>query len=166
VLLSLMPTTTSPLRFATATAFDDVPPSPLTIAILYDEQPAYRHALRMLATALCGRANEAEVRPLPWRFDDLRRGHRREQTLAEAADADVFVVATAGLRPVAAQVIEWIEQAFEHRHEIAPTVTVIYDAENDVNYFGALCETLVRHEAETAGLNFVAPDQLAAACLR
>lgn len=156
-----MPTATSPYRFDSANAGDDVPALPLNIAILYDDQTAYRRAMRVLADMLCERVSEPDVKPLPWRFEELRFAPWRERTLADAMEADFFVVATAGRRPVAAHVIEWLEEAFERRHQAAPTVTVVYDPDDDLHYFGSLCETLVRHQAESAGLTFLAQDHLA-----
>ncbi len=161
-----MPTATAPFRLETATAGDDSPPPALNIVILYDDHAAYRRAMDTLADALDERMTASDVRPTPWRFDELRYQPARGHTLEEAGDADLYLVATTGRLPVPAHVIDWLRSAFEGRRCVAPAVSVIFDAENDPHYFGALCDLLVRHEAEAAGLHFCAAQHLASTWVR
>lgn len=149
-----------------ASAADDIPPPPLNILIAYDEAVAYRGAMRLLANALCDYTNVSEVRPLPWRFDEVRLQPWRGRSLANAAGADVFLVATTGTAPIPCAVMEWLEACFAARNGAATAVLALYDRERDFQRFGALCEVLVRAAAETAGLQFIEPARLAAACPR
>lgn len=80
--------------------------------------------------------------------------------------ADAIIVATTRERPVPAAVVEWLGSLCGERSFPVHTVSVLYDADNDPNYFGSLCELLVRHEAGSAGARFVSQRQLAGACLR
>jgi len=161
-----MQTTTSPDCLESATACDDTPPAPLNITILFDDQAAGQGAQHALTEGFAAEGSGVELRAFRWRFDELREASARERAATWALNSDVFVVATSGRRPVPAHVIEWIEEAFEHRNRVAPVVTVVYDRDNDPHYFGALCESLVRHEAEAAGLSLLSAGQLAAFYLR
>lgn len=161
-----MPTITAPALFETSTAADDVPPPPLAVAVIYDERPAYHAAMRLLADALTGHVNASDVRPRIWRFDELHFQPWRERALTESMQADLFVVATTGRNPIPGHLVEWLRQAFESQYGRDTVATVVYDAENDAHYFGALCELLVRHEADGANLYFRDQHSLAGACLR
>lgn len=161
-----MHTTTSPECHESATAGDDTPPTPLNITILFDDQAAGQAAQQSLAEGFEAEGGGVELRAFRWRFDELRTEPARDRAMAWALNSDVYVVATSGRRPIPAHVIEWIEQAFEHRNRIAPVVAVVCDRDNDPHYFGALCESLVRHQAEAAGLSLLAPGQVPAFCLR
>lgn len=146
-----------------AAAFDDTPAPPLHIVIAYDERTAYRRAMRLLASSLCDCTDGAEVRPLPWRFAEMRGQPWRARSLADAEGADLIVVATAGLVPIPAQAIEWLENAFAARVGQATSVMALYERDADFERFGALCEVLVRGAAEQAGLQFIEPARLASA---
>ncbi|HVS52135.1 MAG TPA: hypothetical protein VHD62_07235 [Opitutaceae bacterium] len=161
-----MTSLTSPHGFESTTAGDDVPPPPMNIVILYDDQTAYRRAMHLLADMLAGRANESAVRPLPRRFEELRFHPWRERAQNAAAEAEIFIIATSAKAPLPTHVTEWLSEAFAGRSVATAGVSVVYDADEDVHYFGALCETLVRHEADVAGLPFLEPGQLAIACFR
>jgi hypothetical protein len=152
--------------FPEPAGFDDVPAPALLVAIIYDDHVAYRRAVRLLANALCDHEMADEVRPLPWRFEDLQFQPWRERALEAAEGADVFVIATAGKSPLPQDVIDWLELSFARRAAQPTAVIALHNPDDDPHRFGALSEAIVRRLAEFAGLHFLEPAQLSLACPR
>lgn len=105
----------------------------------------------MLVKTFRGEPEAATLRPLPWRFDELESVRLRALALADSPRADVFVIASSGVRPMSPRLREWLEIAFSERREKPTAVIAIgQGAEGD----GEIAST-VRALAERAGIDFL-----------
>jgi hypothetical protein len=104
----MLTSTIIPFRFEPAAACDDVPAPPLNIIILHEDRSGHEAALELLREVLIEKSGESEVRPMAWRFDELRGPLMRARALEAAASGEIFVIAASCARPIPSHVIEWL----------------------------------------------------------
>jgi len=155
--------TTSP---TVAPAFHDAAPPPLNVAIIYDHQTAYRRAVRLLASTLVGCESAEEIRPRPWRCEELQANASAKLALTDAAETDVFLISTAAHVELPAGVLGWLEVAFKRRDGRPTAVMALFNGEDDPHGCGEASARRVREIAGAARLHFLEPASLAepAAC--
>lgn len=82
----------------------------LKVVVAFDDQAAYRRALR-LCVRVCSELEEGlQVQPLPWTPDYLGRSDWPPLEPREAAGADIVVVAATEPEEIPAVVLAWVEQ--------------------------------------------------------
>jgi hypothetical protein len=133
----------------------------LNVVIVYDHQTAYRRAIRLLASTLVGHEPAVEIRPRPWRCEELQASAAAQLALSVAADADVFLVSTAARAELSAGVLGWLEEAFRRRDGRLTAVMALFDHDDDPHSCGENSARRVRDVAGAAGLHFLEPASLA-----
>jgi hypothetical protein len=133
----------------------------LNVAIIYDHQTAYRRAIRLLASTVVGDEAAVDIRPSPWRCEELQASASASRALTDAAEADVFLVSTAARRELSAGVLGWLEEAFRRRDGRPTAVMALFDREDDPHGCGENSSRRIREIAAVTRLHFLEPAYLA-----
>lgn len=128
---------------------------PLRVIIAYDERSAYRRAMRMLANTFCNDFQTSDIRPLPWRFDELALPPWRKHATADATHADIFVVSTSGTLPEVVK--EWLHSCFAVRRARPTAIVLLSDQNPETNPSECGCRQFLQRAAAAAGLDFLEP---------
>ena len=147
-----MPTTTclSP-EFETAAVPDSTEPL-LHVIIAHDDHAAYVRALRMLNNTFFGRPKADSLRPLPWRFDELKSDTLKQRALADAPRTAVFVVSVSQSGDLPETVTRWLSDCFALRQNVPSAVIALCDSLNDME---VPWRRLLREATRAAGLDFL-----------
>lgn len=127
----------------------DIPP--LHVLIVYDDTAAYRRAMRTLASVCCDHAEADNLRPLPWRFEELSFESWRRQSLGDAQRADMVLVSMSAEGQLPEFVASWLEQCFALRLG-QPTAVMALCEPRDPS---APCRRFLQRAAATAGLDYL-----------
>ena len=128
---------------------------PLYVMIAYEDQAAYRRALRMLVNTLAGQEDAADVRPLPWHFEETAFLQWRQHALADATRAAIFVVSTSSDDVLPGNVTEWLTECFARRRDVSTAVIALCQPRKDQALAESPVRRFLRHAAEVAGLDFL-----------
>ncbi|MCX6955634.1 MAG: hypothetical protein NTV51_26115 [Verrucomicrobia bacterium] len=145
--------TTTQLAFADeTTARSSEEALPFHIVIAHDDHEAYVRALRMLNNTFRDRPEADDLRPLPWKFDDLQSEPLRKRALADAPRADVFVVSASHFTELPETVVRWLTDCFARRQNQPTAVIALCASLNDIEapWRRSLRETVAR-----AGFDFL-----------
>ncbi len=152
-------------RGIVATAMPDHPPTltgaravadnsenpPLHVLIAYDDVAAYRRAMRTLANVFCDQVEADDLRPLPWRFEELSFAVWRRQATVDVSRADMVFVSMSAEGGLPDYVASWLEECFVLRAGQATAVMALCEPRSPE----APCRRFLRRAAVAAGLDYL-----------
>ncbi|MGA2867141.1 MAG: hypothetical protein ABSF95_21910 [Verrucomicrobiota bacterium] len=90
-------------------------PTVLNVFLAYDTADTGRMALALFGHVASGLKDEVLLNTKVWRFDLLTLSECAQQAQADAANADLIVVAFGALEPLPADLCQWLGEWAEHR---------------------------------------------------
>ena len=103
----------------------------LRVLIVYDEAAAGRQALGTLTRLLAVDAEPMHLLPALWRFELLDDPHGCQQALADAAGADLLILATHKPDAIPEAVEKWVSAFLAQRRESSTAILALFGAEDD-----------------------------------
>lgn len=134
-------------------------PGYLKVVVAFDDQAAYRRALK-LCVRVCSELEEGlRVQPLPWTPDYLGRSDWPPLSPRQAAEADIVVVAASEPEEVPAVVLSWVEQCCAQPRTAAGLLVALLGDSGDDDSNSFLAEGL-RAIAARTHFAYLAPEHL------
>ena len=146
-----------PLRDEEVSPLVDSAQEQFSFVIAYDDLPAARRGIRVIADMACRGADDTMWRPLPWRFDFLEHPVCRELALADAINADLILISTESRKELPPAVETWIKTSLERKRGNHAAVVALLGPSEHLDEPGSARLQLVRQAAQVAGLDFFAP---------
>jgi len=132
-------------------------PGYLKVVVAFDDQAAYRRALK-LRVRVCSELEEGlRVQPLPWTPDYLGRSDWPPLSPRQAAEADIVVVAASEPEEVPAVVLAWVEQCCAQPRTAAGLLVALLGDSGDDDSNSFLAEGL-RAIATRTHFAYLAPE--------
>jgi hypothetical protein len=127
------------------------------VVIVYDDVPAGQHALRVLAKMFPEPYDRLQLVPRLWRFDFLVDADWFYSALAEAADADIIVIATSSTHGLNFEVEKWINTCLPRKRGSQAAVIALLGPEGDTDGQDSSRLRFLQNAVQKAGLDFFAP---------
>jgi hypothetical protein len=93
--------------------------------IAYDDLDAARGAMKAIDEVLQAAPRGYQLQPMLWRFDQLCSDKWREPSLANAAEADVVVLASSAPGPLTSFVERWVGELLAAKKRMASRATLV-----------------------------------------
>jgi hypothetical protein len=129
----------------------------LRVVIAYNDLPAARRAMRMLADLDKGLGDDIEFQPSPWPFELIMDPGWREAALSDAIAADILILTTNAPGPLPLAVERWVEFVTSQKRGTDAAVVALFGSEENPEEIGSLRLAAIRTVAERTGLDFFAP---------
>lgn len=130
---------------------------PLQVVIAYDEIPAGKYALRVMAELGRRLSRNITCHLSTWSFVRLGEQAWAEVAIGDALRADILIIATYGTNPLPATVRAWTEAAIHRKRGSTATVVALFGPEETPDGLGSPRLEAIRNEVHGAGLDFFAP---------
>ena len=124
---------------------------PLHVLLVYDDIAAYRRAMRTLANVCCDQVEADNLRPLPWRFEEISFEPWRRQAMADVRRADIVFVSMSAEGGLPAFVGAWLEEGFALRAGQSTAVMTLCEPRHPE----APCRRFLRQAAAAFGLDYL-----------
>ncbi|MBI3418405.1 MAG: hypothetical protein HY043_24205 [Verrucomicrobia bacterium] len=129
----------------------------LRVFIAYNDIAAGKHAMQVVTDLGKSSGDDFEFEPLPWSFEELGDVYWREVAARDAAEADILIIATSGLRPLPPAVEQWAETVINRKRGTSAAIVALFGPEEDPDGAGSTRLEAIQTAAQQAGLDFFAP---------
>ena len=129
----------------------------LRVVIAYNDLPAARRAMRVLADLDKGLGDAIEFQPLPWPFDLLTEPCWRDAALSDAIAADILIIASSVPGSLPPAVLRWVELTASQKRGTDAAIVALFGSEEAPDGIGSLRLVAVQAAAQGTGLDFFAP---------
>lgn len=133
-----------------------VSPFPKAV-VVYDDVPAGQNALRVLAKMFPEPYDRLQLVPRFWRFDFLEDADWFYSALADAADADIIVIATSSTWGLNGAVERWINIGLPRKRGSNAAVVALLGLEGNTDGQDSPRLRFLQNAVQRAGLVFFAP---------
>ncbi len=144
-------------RSGAAVADDPVSRGLLKVLIAYDDLAAYQRAVQLLVRGFWERKDRREVRPVPWRFDNLDAPDWRARASIDAALARIMIVSASHVDTMPASVRTWLQACCAAKRNSSALLVALLGAPGDNPKPHQPLLDFFRRVATDGGLTFLAP---------
>jgi hypothetical protein len=127
------------------------------VVIVYDDVPAGQNALRALAKMFPEPPERIQLVPRLWRFDYLEYDDWFYSALADAADADIIVIATSSTFGLNFEVEKWINTCLPRKRGSNAAIIALLGPEGNADGQDSPRFRFLQNTVQKAGLDFFAP---------
>ena len=92
--------------------------------IVYDEEEAYRRALRTLVDLDFQVGGGIDIRPIPWRIEEFGHFYHRALAMENAQAADIIIVSVTSTVELPETLRQWLLDCVPHRHDRSTLLVV------------------------------------------
>jgi hypothetical protein len=128
----------------------------LRAVIAYDDVTAGKQAMQLLSSMNQHLTGEAEIEVIPWSFPLLSDETWGKLAGADAAKADILIIATTGLHPFPLTVLNWVESIIDQLRETDAAIVSLQCQEEIASGSAAACHEAIRNATRQAGLAYFA----------
>jgi hypothetical protein len=141
---------------ATAPTFPAKEMLPVHVFIAYDDQAAYRRALRVLVNVNQQLDDDLiEFHPLPWRFKDLADQGLRRLAAEDISRAQILVLTTSAEGALPEAIQEWLPQCLAQRRDCGAAIVSLLGSPDQTTALKERGSEFIRKTAETVGWHFI-----------
>lgn len=128
----------------------------LRTVIAYDDVTAGKQAMQLLSSMNQHLKGEAEIEVIPWSFPLLADETWGKLAGADAAKADILIIATTGLHPFPLTVLTWVESIIDQLRETDAAIVSLQCQEEIASGSATACNEAIRNATRQAGLAYFA----------
>jgi hypothetical protein len=144
----------------TASAFREKDRIPLHVFIAYEDQAAYRRALRVLVNVAQQLDDDSlEIRPMPWSFDDLANPILRRNAGDDVTRAPILILTKSADGPLPDAITEWLPECMEQKRGSGAAIVSLTGVATNAEPSNCNENRFVRKTAEMTGWDFIGPSE-------
>jgi hypothetical protein len=134
------------------------PAARLCAIIVFDEEVAYRRALRTLVDMGQLADSYIDIRPIPWRIEDFCHSYHRDLAIENACAADLIIVSVTTAVELPEALRGWLLDCAPHRQDRSPLLVVaLLSSCEGMDPPESPRFQFIKRTSDEAGFDFLAP---------
>ena len=130
------------------------------VLIAYDDLASAAHALRLVRRAFANAGQRGGLEALLWSFALLEQSGFGELASADAAQADILLIASRAESPFSPPITQWIAECIRNKLGQYPVLVSLLEISSRTRPTPSEKSDFLRSAAEKAGIDFLASETL------